>query len=249
MMTYLTVAWAFALAHKMAILTALATLSTALVNRHVGGAGFQQFLQLVLDLLSPVTQKGAMARVVGTNATIASPIKLPLLMRSHRVQVLGAVTPVPTMTAKYTAVGYFAIAALVLGVFLAAGCCKNPDSTGCKVATGLEACAAPAVQSEVTGLLPTVTAILTGGAVDATAQLVALEVKIGVQYVICAVEAAVEALSNKLPSASMLAAADPKLLAPIKSGISLGVNYLEGHHVTVPAYVKLRLATVDGGVK
>lgn len=245
LLSYLAVAWAFGLAHKAVIITVVTTIAVALVNRHVGGAAFQQFLQIVLDLLSPATQAGMKARIVGTSHTFNTPFKVPLLMRSHSpAAVLGAAAP----TKKHTVLGTMALVAFGLVVALVfGGCCKNPDSTGCKVQTGLEGCAAPAVQQEVTGLIPTVQTILTAGAPNWNAQLTALEVSIGVQYVICAVEAVAEILMGKLPPPELHAQVDPGHTL----GLQRAVAYLEAKHVTAPAKAKvmLRAYGLDGGAK
>lgn len=232
---YLALAWAWGLLHKAGIITVVSTIAVALVNRKVGGASFQQFLQIVLDLVSPATQEGQKARIVGTSLAFSTPFKVPLLMRSHS-PVAGLAAAAPTK--KHTVIGTIALVSFGLVVALIfGGCCKTPDSTGCKVQNGLEACAAPAVQQEVQGLTPTVLTILTGGAVDYAAQLTALELQIGVQYVICAVEAVVEILQNKIPPAAMHAQIDPGTLL----GLQRGVSYLEGKKVTPPASAKVML--------
>jgi len=72
---------------------------------------------------------------------------------------------------------------------------------GKKIVADVKACADPAIQAEVTNLLPAVTTILVSGKPDWQTQLSALE-GVGAQFVVCAVMTAVADLSSRASTMS-----------------------------------------------
>lgn len=224
--------------HQAAIITVLiAATSTILatVKQHVGKQTRAfTFLDILTDVLAWTARPGS----IGIGAKIGLPkLNVPgfaSLNRSDHAEglVKRAISAeraakmeadtgdVPKVDEPPREIKGKSILLIPLALLLGTSSCV----TAKKIAVDVGACAGPEVQTEVTNLLPAVTAILSGGAPDWSAQLTALE-SIGLPFVVCAVSAVVSDLQRKMPKPPVKGEVDPRLIAAMtRAQTYLGVH-------------------------